>query len=225
MASRARTQSGSLPGRQHLLRTHLQHHRRQDCDADRLGRRAPGQCDGHAGRHQPHREPGPTRSSTRQTAASRLRTMTLTGDGAFTGAYTGPEGTGLPLTGTVNRFGSVNVNDQQRRALAAGRGSGRQRHAGRHRHAADRDRGHGERLDAHLHQTVSPRPALFSNRNASGTDCCIRPAGRVRDRPRRWPRAGAALDRPAAHGPADSGEPCGLFRCSLRWRAGCSSCT
>jgi Bacterial Ig-like domain (group 2) len=37
------------------------------------------------------------------------RTMTWTGGGAFTGAYTGPEGTSLPLTGTVNRFGSVNV--------------------------------------------------------------------------------------------------------------------
>ena len=37
------------------------------------------------------------------------RTMTLTGDGTFTGAYTGPEGTSLPLTGTVNSFGSVNV--------------------------------------------------------------------------------------------------------------------
>ncbi len=37
------------------------------------------------------------------------RTMTLTGDGTFTGAYTGPEGTSLPLTGTVNQFGSVNV--------------------------------------------------------------------------------------------------------------------
>ncbi len=38
------------------------------------------------------------------------RTLTLTGGGAFTGAYTGPEGTSLPLTGTVNSFGSVNVS-------------------------------------------------------------------------------------------------------------------
>ena len=42
-------------GRQHLLRTHLQHDRRQDRDADRLGRRAPSQRDGHAGRHRPDR--------------------------------------------------------------------------------------------------------------------------------------------------------------------------
>ena len=35
--------------------------------------------------------------------------MTSTGDGTFSGTYTGPEGTGLPLTGTVNQF-SVNVN-------------------------------------------------------------------------------------------------------------------
>ena len=41
---------------------------------------------------------------------AETRTMTLTGDGTFSGTYTGPEGTGLPLTGTVNQFGSVNVN-------------------------------------------------------------------------------------------------------------------
>jgi len=38
------------------------------------------------------------------------RTMTLTGGGSLAGAYTGPEGSNLPLTGTVNRFGSVNIS-------------------------------------------------------------------------------------------------------------------
>lgn len=37
------------------------------------------------------------------------RTMTVTGGGTFTGTYTGPEGTSLPLAGTVSSFGKVNV--------------------------------------------------------------------------------------------------------------------
>ncbi len=37
------------------------------------------------------------------------RTMTLNGGSTLTGTYTGPEGTNLALTGTVNSFGSVNM--------------------------------------------------------------------------------------------------------------------
>lgn len=44
------------------------------------------------------------------TGRVETRTMTLAGGGSFTGAYTGPEGVALALTGTVNSFGSVNVS-------------------------------------------------------------------------------------------------------------------
>ncbi len=127
--------------------------------------------------------------------------MTLTGDGTFAGAYTGPEGTACRSPARSTSW-QRQCDHRRRRALAAGVDLDDNGMRGDTAMRLIVTGGTANGLTLTYPRRSAGRPALFSNRNACGTNCGVRPAGRVRNRARRWPRAGAALDRPAAHGPA-----------------------